>query len=58
MDLKNERFEKCFKMMPTQKEESDLRDLFGKIFVYNPKKRITAKNIIKHPFFESLSKNK
>ena len=36
------------------KTSKDLLDLLGKMFVYNPKKRITAMEIMAHPFFEEL----
>ena len=36
------------------KTPKDLLDLLGKMFVYNPKKRITAMEIMAHPFFEDL----
>ena len=32
----------------------DLLDLLGKMFVYNPKKRITAMEIMAHKFFDDL----
>ena len=36
------------------KTPKDLLDLLGKMFVYNPKKRLTAMEIMAHPFFDEL----
>ena len=36
------------------KTPKDLLDLLSKMFVYNPKKRITAMEIMAHPFFDDL----
>ena len=48
--------QECIKKMPNEKEKQNLQDLFSKIFVYIPSKRITAKKVLQHPFFSSIHK--
>lgn len=39
---------------PTNQFNKHFLDLLRKIFVYDPKKRITARDALKHPWFEEL----
>lgn len=39
---------------PTTEFNKRFLDLLRKIFVYDPKKRITAREALKHPWFDEL----
>lgn len=40
--------------MENKNDKENIKDLLEKIFVYNPKKRLTAKKILKHPFYAGM----
>lgn len=48
-DMRPQSFQKVFKGMPPE-----LINLLSKIFVYNQKKRLTAMEIMAHPFYDEL----
>ena len=58
--IKNDIFEQTRKSKPQPLSKifngmpNGLIDLLSKIFVYNPNKRITAMEIMAHPFFDEL----
>ena len=60
MENKNEILEKMVEVKPQPLDKvfsgmpKDLIHLLSKIFVYNPKKRYTAMEIMAHPFFDEL----
>ena len=39
---------------PTNEFNKKFLDLLQKIFIYDPKKRITARDALKHPWFDEL----
>lgn len=47
----NNRFER---MYTSFKDKSILLDLLSKIFTYIPEERLTAKEALAHPFFDSI----
>ena len=41
-------------IQPTNQFNRHFLDLLRKIFIYDPKKRITAREALKHPWFDEL----
>ena len=43
------------KQMTSEEDKRNIKDLLEKIFTYDPRQRIPASRVVKHPFFSEIA---